>query len=180
MDESSHSQPVAKPRRLSARIQEQRERNERPENINNNVANQQISRSSATNRDSSSRVPLKQANKEQSQNTKTAPTKRNGKRRRTSDSIKTTLSRTKKPKTKKLAKPIELKEYIRDDENQYVVHPDFRLKKLGRKNIDLIRGMSKYDRENKDDVRQVSPYVADMLQYHYTMEVSYSCVLCHF
>ena len=156
LDESTSDQQAAsKPRRLSARIQELRERNE-------NASHQQA-------------VSLKASStkQKQSQSTKAAPSKRNAKRRRTTDAAKSLSSKSKKVKTKKLQQPIELKEYIREDENQYVIHPDFRLRRHGPKSYDTIKGMSKYDRENKDDVLQASPYVSDLLQHNYSLEVSY-------
>lgn len=158
-DETAADQQAAsKPRRLSARLQELRERNK---NNNNDPSHQEVASLKASS-----------TKQKQSQSTKAAPSKRNAKRRRTTDAAKSSSSKSKKVKTKKLQQPIELEEYIREDEDQYIIHPDFRLRRLGPKSYDTIRGMSKYDRENKDDVLQASPYVSDLIQHNYSLEVS--------
>ncbi len=174
MDESSQQQET-KPRRLSARIQQLRERNENQQlkTNNNNIIKQKATTSKASN---TSLKQTKSTNQSTKRGETTSSNKRNGKRRRTSGAAvkSTSLARRKKAKTKKLPEPIELKEYIREDEDQYMIHPDFRLKRLKPKSFDVIRGMSKYDRENKDDVLQASPYVADLLQHHFSLEVTIS------
>ena len=166
MDESSQQQ-ASKPRRLSARLKQLRERNEEQENNHDNIIQQKAATTlkTKTNHQSAKGSALK---------------KRNGKGRRSSEAIKSTTStRSKKAKTKKL-ELVELKEYIREDEDRYLMHPDFRLKRHKKKSYDVIQGMSKHDRENEDDVLQASPYVSELLQHHYSLEVNFFNLPCVF
>lgn len=110
--------------------------------------------------------PLKsvQSSKQNESNTKKQ------KRRRSKDF--SPKNRKKARSTEQEIKPIVLDQFIRADEDQYVIHPDFRLKRTSFDGINNTLGMSKHDRENKDDVLQVAPYVADMFQHYYALEVS--------
>jgi predicted nuclease of restriction endonuclease-like RecB superfamily len=93
------------------------------------------------------------------------------KRRRATDVVRKVLSRTKKARTSEELGPIVIDEHIRSDEDEYVVHPDFRLQRSSF-NRDVILGMAKHDRENKCRVLEAAPYVADMFQHHFSLEVS--------
>lgn len=64
-----------------------------------------------------------------------------------------------------------MNEYIREDEDQYIIHPDFRLKRTSFDGINHTLGMSKHDRNSKSDVLEVAPYIADMFQHYYALEV---------
>lgn len=64
-----------------------------------------------------------------------------------------------------------LNDFVPEDEDQYIVHPEFRLKRTSFDGINPTLGMSKHDRENTGDVLQNAPYVADMFQHHFFLEV---------
>lgn len=83
--------------------------------------------------------------------------------------------RNKRTRASEKITPVIMDEYIREDEDQYLIHPDFRLKRISFDGKDHTLGMSKHDRVNKDDVLQTAPYVADMFQHHYALEVSSEC-----
>ena len=197
--EDSQRQEKPKPRRSSARLQELREKE-----------NQQ---NSSDNRNAISRVSQKNSNEndepEQDENTsvtnekqlkkrsilknvqeslkpkeaKAGLLRRHGKKRRAADA----LPQTKKARTNQKLSPIIMDECIKEDEDQYIVHPDYRLKRTSFDGRNHTLGMSKHDRDSQGDVLQVAPYVADMFQHHFALEVSavfmssemkISCMFC--
>ncbi len=193
------SQPMGlkaqKPRRLSARLQEIREREKENSSKSScsNTAPQHVSRASSSSSSSVEEskagpnikqskkrrqilkniLPTKQVKETKANtNTNSNTLKRQGKRRRTSELGRIVSGKSKRARIQDFA-PIVMEEYIREDEDKYHVHPDFRLKRESFTGKDLTMGMAKHDRENRNDVLQAAPYVTDMFQHHFILEVGF-------
>mmetsp|Transcript_6726 Transcript_6726/g.7297 ORF Transcript_6726/g.7297 Transcript_6726/m.7297 type:complete len:478 (+) Transcript_6726:159-1592(+) len=155
---NDQSQNVQKPRRVSDRLRRIREKE--TVKIENNAASKSSAKdSNQTKKRSRSSV---HDNTKQSNDSKTG-TKRRRASLRSSSSSKTN-------ENPKLLAPIVMDDHIREDEDKYQVHPDFRLQRATYNGKNHTLGMAKYDRENKDDVLLAAPYVADMFQYQFTKE----------
>lgn len=174
---------VQKPRRLSARLQEIRDREKEnstksccdskaPQNVSkaSNVEEVQAGPNFKQNKKRRQILkhilPLKET-KESKANANTL--KRQAKRRRTSDVGKSVIGRSKRARVQDLD-PIVMVEHIRENEDEYHVHPDFRLHRATFNGRDLTMGMAKHDRANKGDVLQAAPYVTDIFQHHFILE----------
>lgn len=116
------------------------------------------------------RRPLKNLLGSSKQNEEETSLKRQGKRRRLSTTARNVLSRTKKAKIATPDFPIVMDQHIREDEDKYIVHPDFRLQRAPYNRRRITMGEAKHDRQEKCDVLQAAPYVADMFQHHFDLE----------
>ena len=117
------------------------------------------------------RRPLKNLLGSSKQKEEETSLKRQGKRRRLSTTARNVLSRTKKAKIATPDFPIVMDQHIREDEDKYIVHPDFRLQRAPYNRRRITMGEAKHDRQEKCDVLQAAPYVADMFQHHFELEV---------
>lgn len=58
------------------------------------------------------------------------------------------------------------------DEDKYIVHPDFRLRRATFNGKNHTLGVAKHDRKDCEDVLKNAPYVTDMFQHLFSAEVS--------
>lgn len=184
--EDSEQQEKPKPRRSSARLQELREKENQQQNSNcstttsisveNRNASDELEQdenASVANENNGDRKQNKKRSLLKSVHDSLKPrevkaglSRRQGKKRRVSD----VLPKTKKARTTQRLYPIVMDECIREDEDQHIVHPEYRLKRTSFDGRNHTLGMSKHDRDSQGDVLQVAPYVADMFQHHYALE----------
>jgi len=58
-------------------------------------------------------------------------------------------------------------------EEQYVVHPDFRLQRASFNGNNHTFGIPRHDLDDEDNVLRNTPYATDMIQQLYAAEVSF-------
>jgi len=151
--EDDDTKQASKPRRLSARLKDKKDQEEKD----------------ARAAEKKEKVAAKAAAK--------AATKR----RRTSTADAKEQPAAKKIKTASNATKITMRQIGREaksrlvtkisGEDQYVVHPDFRLERASFNGKNHTFGIPRHDLEDEDNVLRNTPYATDMIQHLYVAEV---------
>lgn len=171
---ADQSAAQTKPRRISARIQAIKD----VSNDNKNPSGKIYSDETEADMKQSAKRSSSRLKKEVTSLSQSNSTKQQTKRRRSSD--KSPLSSSKKRKTAhtkatmlQASKEADARlSHIKkiDREEDYVVHPDFRLQRYSFKEKKFTYGVAQHDREFESDTLKVIPYVTDMFQHLYKSE----------